>query len=207
MQHLNAHSTSTPVGDLGELEAIKRVFGRDGGIAVSATKSATGHLLGAAGGVEAVFTILALRDQVAPPTLNLENADPAAGGIDLVANVARPMAIEHAISNGFGFGGVNASLVFRRWAWSGRLEVHLSVGRGRRTRIGALRRPSTGSAAGEGFRSLVGAAAPHPICFANRPLPTGRGEASAWSNQFDPTHLPRLTISGSRAASRSTCSS
>ncbi|MES5483061.1 beta-ketoacyl-ACP synthase II [Bradyrhizobium sp. INPA03-11B] len=116
IQHLNAHSTSTPVGDLSELEAIKRVFGREGGVAVSATKSATGHLLGAAGGVEAIFTILALRDQVAPPTLNLENADPAAQGIDLVANVARPMAIEHAISNGFGFGGVNASLVFRRWA-------------------------------------------------------------------------------------------
>ncbi|TWC00656.1 3-oxoacyl-[acyl-carrier-protein] synthase II [Bradyrhizobium macuxiense] len=116
IQHLNAHSTSTPVGDLSELEAIKRVFGRDGGIAVSATKSATGHLLGAAGGIEAIFTILALRDQVAPPTLNLENADSAAGGIDLVANVARRMPIEHAISNGFGFGGVNASLVFRRWA-------------------------------------------------------------------------------------------
>lgn len=88
---------------------------REGSVAVSATKSATGHLLGAAGGVEAIFTILALRDQVAPPTLNLENADPAAEGIDLVANVARPMDIEHAISNGFGFGGVNASLVFRRW--------------------------------------------------------------------------------------------
>lgn len=116
IQHLNAHSTSTPVGDLGELEAIKRVFGREGGVAVSATKSATGHLLGAAGGVEAIFTILALRDQVAPPTLNLENADPAAEGIDLVAKTARPMAIEHAISNGFGFGGVNASLVFRRWS-------------------------------------------------------------------------------------------
>ncbi|QOZ28418.1 beta-ketoacyl-ACP synthase II [Bradyrhizobium sp. CCBAU 51753] len=116
IQHLNAHSTSTPVGDLGELEAIKRVFGREGGIAVSATKSATGHLLGAAGGIEAIFTILALRDQVAPPTLNLDNADPAAEGIDLVANVARGMAIEHAISNGFGFGGVNASLVFRRWS-------------------------------------------------------------------------------------------
>ncbi|MHC2337163.1 beta-ketoacyl-ACP synthase II [Bradyrhizobium sp. USDA 4454] len=116
IQHLNAHSTSTPVGDLGELEAIKRVFGREGGIAVSATKSATGHLLGAAGGVEAIFTILALRDQVAPPTLNLDNADSAAEGIDLVANAARRMAIEHAISNGFGFGGVNASLVFRRWA-------------------------------------------------------------------------------------------
>ncbi|MBR0893466.1 beta-ketoacyl-ACP synthase II [Bradyrhizobium tropiciagri] len=116
IQHLNAHSTSTPVGDLSELEAIKRVFGREGGIAVSATKSATGHLLGAAGGVEAIFTVLALRDQVAPPTLNLKNADPAAQGIDLVADVARPMAIEHAISNGFGFGGVNASLVFRRWS-------------------------------------------------------------------------------------------
>ncbi|VIO69521.1 3-oxoacyl-[acyl-carrier-protein] synthase 2 [Bradyrhizobium ivorense] len=116
IQHLNAHSTSTPVGDLGELEAIKRVFGREGNIAVSATKSATGHLLGAAGGVEAIFTILALRDQVAPPTLNLDNADPAADGIDLVAGVARRMAIEHAISNGFGFGGVNASLVFRRWS-------------------------------------------------------------------------------------------
>ncbi|MGY3583074.1 3-oxoacyl-[acyl-carrier-protein] synthase II [Bradyrhizobium sp. USDA 4341] len=116
IQHLNAHSTSTPVGDLSEIEAIKRVFGRQGRVAVSATKSATGHLLGAAGGVEAIFTILALRDQVAPPTLNLENADPAAQGIDLVANVARPMEIEHAISNGFGFGGVNASLVFRRWS-------------------------------------------------------------------------------------------
>jgi 3-oxoacyl-[acyl-carrier-protein] synthase II len=116
IQHLNAHSTSTPVGDRGELAAIKSVFGRDGGLAVSATKSATGHLLGAAGGLEAIFTILALRDQIAPPTLNLLNPDPAAEGVDLVAREARPMAMEHAISNGFGFGGVNASLIFRRWA-------------------------------------------------------------------------------------------
>lgn len=115
VQHLNAHSTSTPVGDLGELEAIKSVFGRQGDIAVSATKSATGHLLGAAGGLEAIFTILALRDQVAPPTLNLNDPDDAAEGIDLVAKVARPMAMDHAISNGFGFGGVNASIVLRRW--------------------------------------------------------------------------------------------
>ena len=115
IQHLNAHSTSTPVGDLSELEAIKAVFGRDGKIAVSATKSATGHLLGAAGGAEAIFTILALRDQAAPPTLNLENVDPAAEGIDIVAGEARRMTIEHAISNGFGFGGVNASVIFRRW--------------------------------------------------------------------------------------------
>jgi 3-oxoacyl-[acyl-carrier-protein] synthase II len=91
------------------------VFGRGGKIAVSATKSATGHLLGAAGGAEAIFTILALRDQVAPPTLNLEYADTAAEGVDIVAREARRMPIEHAISNGFGFGGVNASVIFRRW--------------------------------------------------------------------------------------------
>ncbi len=114
--HLNAHSTSTPVGDRGELAAIKAVFGTEGGLAISATKSATGHLLGAAGGLEAVFTILALRDQIAPPTLNLDNPDEAAAGLDLVAKEARPVAMEHAISNGFGFGGVNASAVFRRWA-------------------------------------------------------------------------------------------
>jgi 3-oxoacyl-[acyl-carrier-protein] synthase II len=115
VQHLNAHSTSTPVGDRGELEAIKAIFGRARSIAVSATKSATGHLLGAAGGVEAIFTILALRDQVAPPTLNLNNPDEAGEGIDLVANEARPMTMTHAISNGFGFGGVNASIVLKRW--------------------------------------------------------------------------------------------
>ncbi|CAH1673758.1 beta-ketoacyl-ACP synthase II [Chelatococcus asaccharovorans] len=116
VQHLNAHSTSTPVGDHGELAAIKTVFGGEGTIAVSATKAATGHLLGAAGGLEAVFTILALRDQIAPPTLNLENPDAAAEGLDLVAGEARPMAMEHAISNGFGFGGVNASIILRRWS-------------------------------------------------------------------------------------------
>lgn len=114
VQHLNAHSTSTPVGDRGELAAIKSVFGSEGRIAVSATKSATGHLLGAAGGLEAIFTILALRDQVAPPTLNLLQPDDAAAGIDIVANTARPMVMEHAISNGFGFGGVNASIILRR---------------------------------------------------------------------------------------------
>ena len=115
VQHLNAHATSTEVGDRGELEAIKAVFGRDGRIAVSATKSATGHLLGAAGGLEAIFTVLALRDQTAPPTLNLENPDSAAEGVDLVSGAQRRMRIEHAISNGFGFGGVNASVIFRRW--------------------------------------------------------------------------------------------
>lgn len=115
VQHLNAHATSTPVGDKGEMAAIKALFGTGGTVAVSATKSATGHLLGAAGGLEAVFTVLALRDQIMPPTLNLENPDPDAAGIDLVALEARPGRIEHALSNGFGFGGVNASVLFRRW--------------------------------------------------------------------------------------------
>ncbi|KFC67165.1 3-oxoacyl-[acyl-carrier-protein] synthase 2 precursor [Bosea sp. LC85] len=115
IRHLNAHSTSTPVGDRGELAAIKALFGSERSIAISATKSATGHLLGAAGGLEAIFTILALRDQIAPPTLNLDNPDEDAAGLDLVAREARPLPMEHAISNGFGFGGVNASAVFRRW--------------------------------------------------------------------------------------------
>jgi 3-oxoacyl-[acyl-carrier-protein] synthase II len=113
--HLNAHATSTPVGDLGEIRAVKSVFGSNNTIAVSGTKSATGHLLGAAGGLEAIFTILALRDQIAPPTLNLSAPDPEADGIDFVANEARGVEMEYAISNGFGFGGVNASAVFRRW--------------------------------------------------------------------------------------------
>ncbi len=114
LQHLNAHATSTPAGDESELGAIAALFGRHRGIAVSATKSATGHLLGAAGGLEAIFTVLALRDQIAPPTLNLENPDPGAEGIDIVAGAARPMSMLNAISNGFGFGGVNASVIFRR---------------------------------------------------------------------------------------------
>lgn len=114
VQHLNAHATSTPAGDESELGAIAALFGRDRSIAVSATKSATGHLLGAAGGLEAIFTVLALRDQTAPPTLNFENPDPGAEGIDIVAGAARAMPMQNAISNGFGFGGVNASVIFRR---------------------------------------------------------------------------------------------
>jgi 3-oxoacyl-[acyl-carrier-protein] synthase II len=115
VQHLNAHATSTPVGDLGELAAIKSLFGSDNKVAVTSTKSATGHLLGAAGGIEAIFTLLAIRDQIVPATLNFENPDPAAQGVDIVHGKARPMAIEYALSNGFGFGGVNASVLFKRW--------------------------------------------------------------------------------------------
>nr|WP_299496319.1 beta-ketoacyl-ACP synthase II [uncultured Rhizobium sp.] len=115
IHHLNAHATSTPVGDRGEIEAIKSVFGTASGLAVSGTKSATGHLLGAAGGLEAIFAIMALRQQIAPPTLNLNAPDPASDGIDIVAKVARPMSMDYAITNGFGFGGVNASALFKRW--------------------------------------------------------------------------------------------
>jgi len=119
VQHLNAHATSTPLGDASELAAIRSIFaaadGRIQGPAISATKSATGHLLGAAGAVEAIFTAMALREQVTPPTLNLHEPDAASMGLDLVRLQARSMAMEYALSNGFGFGGVNASLVLRRW--------------------------------------------------------------------------------------------
>lgn len=114
VQHLNAHATSTLVGDAGELAAIKYLFGTESDLAITSTKSATGHLLGAAGGIETIFTALALRDQIIPPTLNLENPDALADGLDLVRGQAREKNIEYALSNGFGFGGVNASVLLRR---------------------------------------------------------------------------------------------
>ncbi|MGE8318218.1 MAG: beta-ketoacyl-ACP synthase II [Comamonas sp.] len=115
IQHLNAHATSTPVGDRGELAAIRELFGTGGGPAITATKSAIGHLLGAAGGVASIFTVLALRDQVVPPVLNLEQPDALAQGLDLVRGGVRRMPMQHALLNGFGFGGVNASLVLGRY--------------------------------------------------------------------------------------------
>lgn len=115
IQHLNAHATSTLVGDRGELAAIRSVFGTDGGPSITATKSALGHMLGAAGGAAAVFTVLALRDQIAPPILNLENPDPLAEGLNLIKGKEQPQFMEHAMLNGFGFGGVNASLVLKRF--------------------------------------------------------------------------------------------
>jgi 3-oxoacyl-[acyl-carrier-protein] synthase II len=115
IDYVNAHGTSTPIGDVLETKAIKRTFGPDTKLAVSSTKSMTGHLLGGAGGLEAGITILALRDQVLPPTINLENPDPECD-LDYVPNVVRKVAINVALSNSFGFGGTNGSLIFRRWA-------------------------------------------------------------------------------------------
>jgi len=113
--YVNAHGTSTPLGDEIEAVAIKRAFGDQAyKLAVSSTKSMTGHLLGGAGGLEAGITVLALRDQIVPPTMNLEN--PGDGcDLDFVPNQARKVAMEYAMSNSFGFGGTNGCLVFRRW--------------------------------------------------------------------------------------------
>ncbi len=116
IDYINAHGTSTPAGDKAETEAVKLVCGDSAGkVAVSSTKSMVGHMLGAAGGAEAVFTILALRDQIAPPTINLENPDPECD-LDYVPNVARRQKIRVAMSNSFGFGGTNGTLVFKALA-------------------------------------------------------------------------------------------
>ena len=114
IDYINAHGTSTPLGDIAECVAVKSCFGEHAGkLAVSSTKSMTGHLLGAAAAIEAVFTVLALRDQVAPPTANLFNQDPRCD-LDFVANAARRMPIRAALSNSFGFGGTNATIAFRK---------------------------------------------------------------------------------------------
>jgi 3-oxoacyl-[acyl-carrier-protein] synthase II len=117
IQYVNAHATSTPTGDVCETKAIKRTFGdyAKNGLLVSATKSMTGHLLGAAGGVELAASILALRDQVVPPTINVENQDPECD-LDVVPNTAREAKLEAALSNSFGFGGHNAALLVRKFS-------------------------------------------------------------------------------------------
>ena len=114
VQYMNAHGTSTPLGDVNETNAIKLAFGDHAHqMVVSSTKSMTGHLLGGAGGIESVFTVLAVRDQVAPPTINIFNQDPECD-LDYCANEARPMKIEIASKNNFGFGGTNGTLIFKR---------------------------------------------------------------------------------------------
>ena len=114
--YVNAHGTSTPIGDAIETMALKHVFGeRAKKVPISSTKSMTGHLLGGAGGLEAGISVLALRDQILPPTINYENPDPACD-LDYIPNQSRKAEVQYAISNSFGFGGTNASLLFKRWA-------------------------------------------------------------------------------------------
>ncbi|MFQ5347619.1 MAG: beta-ketoacyl-ACP synthase II, partial [Rhodothalassiaceae bacterium] len=116
IDYVNAHGTSTPLGDEIELGAVKRLFGNAmGNVSMSSTKSSIGHLLGAAGAVEAIFSLLAIRDNVAPPTLNLDDPCPGAEGADLVPHRARERPIRAALSNSFGFGGTNASVIFREY--------------------------------------------------------------------------------------------
>ena len=115
IDYINAHGTSTPLGDEIELGAVERLFGGSvDGLSMSSTKSAVGHLLGAAGAVETIFSILAIRDNIAPPTLNLDNPS-VETAIDLVPHAARSREINTVLSNSFGFGGTNASLMFRRY--------------------------------------------------------------------------------------------
>jgi 3-oxoacyl-[acyl-carrier-protein] synthase II len=114
IHYLNAHGTSTPLGDINETNAIKAALGDHAyKTVVSSTKSMTGHLLGGAGGLEAGITVLAIRDQIAPPTINHDNPDPACD-LEYIPKVARPMRIDYALSNSFGFGGTNGSLIFKR---------------------------------------------------------------------------------------------
>jgi len=114
LDYINAHGTSTPAGDIAETDAAKLALGAHSkNIVMSSTKSMTGHLLGAAGGIEAVFTALAIRDQIAPPTINIFNQDPNCD-LDYAANEAREMKINHAISNSFGFGGTNGSILISK---------------------------------------------------------------------------------------------
>jgi 3-oxoacyl-[acyl-carrier-protein] synthase II len=114
VRYINAHATSTPLGDVAEATAIARIFGGSSpGVVVSSTKSMTGHLLGGAGALEAGITVLALRDQMVPPTTNLDRVDPD-NRLDLVPHQARTIEMVHAMTNSFGFGGTNASLIFKR---------------------------------------------------------------------------------------------
>ena len=116
VDHVNAHATSTPEGDKAELQAIKTILGdRAGAVPVTANKSMIGHTLGAAGAIEAIVTVMTIRESCIPPTINLEQPDPEAAGMTIVSGEAKRHAVRTALSNSFGFGGQNTALVFRRW--------------------------------------------------------------------------------------------
>ena len=116
IDYVNAHGTSTPQGDIGEIRGMRSVFGEGiRNVRISSTKSMTGHLLGAAGAIESIFSILATVDNVAPPTINLENPDDECADLNLVANTAQEAEINYALSNSFGFGGTNSSIMFKKF--------------------------------------------------------------------------------------------
>jgi 3-oxoacyl-[acyl-carrier-protein] synthase II len=115
IDYINAHATSTPVGDAAEIAAIKAVFGEESDVAISSTKSAIGHTLGAAGAIEAIFSVMALRTGTVPPTLNLQTPDEAAASLNIVGPAAVTRDMTYALSNAFGFGGVNAATIFKKW--------------------------------------------------------------------------------------------
>ncbi len=114
VDYINAHGTSTPLGDMVEFNAVKEVFGMDSKVSMSSTKSCVGHLLGAAGAVEAIYSVMAIQSGILPPTINLENPEEETKGFDLVPNVAKEKAVNVALSNSFGFGGTNGSLIFKK---------------------------------------------------------------------------------------------
>ncbi len=114
IDYINAHGTSTPLGDMVEFNAVKEVFGMDSKVSMSSTKSCVGHLLGAAGAVEAIYSIKAMQTGILPPTINLENPEEATKGFDLVPNVAKEKEVKYALSNSFGFGGTNGTLIFKK---------------------------------------------------------------------------------------------
>jgi len=112
INYINAHATSTPVGDAAEVASLRGVFGKDlPNIPISSTKSSTGHLLGAAGGIESIFSAMTVINNILPPTLNLDSVDDSLQDLDFVPNTARAHTVNHALCNGFGFGGVNAALI------------------------------------------------------------------------------------------------
>ena len=114
VDYVNAHGTSTGLGDVGEFEAVKTLFGDRDSISMSSTKSMTGHLLGAAGAIEAIFSTLAIRDQIVPPTINLDDPEEMTAGFDLVPNKAKKRTVNVALSNSFGFGGTNATVILKK---------------------------------------------------------------------------------------------
>ena len=181
---MNAHGTSTPIGDTLEAHAIRNFFGEHK-VPVSSTKSMTGHLLGGAGGLEAGMTVLALRDQILPPTINLENPDPETGDMDFVPNQARKANLEYAMSNSFGFGGTNGALFFRAGVSRGATFDSHGVSETRRNNLQHCCSSEIGVARTRPSQRTRRSGAPWTIEFSTHPYSTAFSfELLAGSTQF-----------------------